>query len=207
VPARPDDGYVSLEVLEVQRSADVRWPHYRGAGGFMAAWPAPSCSRSCRTRCVQRAAILEFWMGLFLVVLALVAANAESRGGGGMRGLLARVCADDRALRNQGRQALWRYRRHNMRHFARAARAALIGQMAPARHFVNLLAACWRFRRTSPAGGQISRGSGRGAGAPALVGLPDNQLFGDLTPLETIRSPSTSGWVSRDWRPQWDGRS
>src|SRR5437899_6532853 len=82
--------YVSLEVLEFQRSADVLLALIVGGvgwlyGGLAGAFVFKILQDTLSSNAPQ---FWMFWMGLFLVVLALV---GRERLSGGMRGLVARV--------------------------------------------------------------------------------------------------------------------
>jgi branched-chain amino acid transport system permease protein len=86
--------YVSLEVLEFQRSADVLLALIIGGtgwlyGGIVGAIVFKVLQDTLSSNAPQ---FWMFWMGLFLVVLALVGRERLSRGvGGAVRQLLARV--------------------------------------------------------------------------------------------------------------------
>jgi branched-chain amino acid transport system permease protein len=86
--------YVSLEVLEFQRSADVLLALIIGGtgwlyGGIVGAIVFKVLQDTLSSNAPQ---FWMFWMGLFLVVLALVGRERLSRGiGGGVRHLLARA--------------------------------------------------------------------------------------------------------------------
>jgi branched-chain amino acid transport system permease protein len=86
--------YVSLEVLEFQRSADVLLALIIGGtgwlyGGIVGAIVFKVLQDTLSSNAPQ---FWMFWMGLFLVVLALVGRECLSRGiGGGVRQLLARA--------------------------------------------------------------------------------------------------------------------
>ena len=86
--------YVSLEVLEFQRSADVLLALIIGGGGWLYGGIAGAIVFKILQDTLAASApqFWMFWMGLFLVVLALVGRERLSRGlGGGLRGLLARA--------------------------------------------------------------------------------------------------------------------
>ena len=86
--------YVSLEVLEFQRSADVLLALIIGGTGWLYGGIAGAVIFKILQDTLSSTApqFWMFWMGLFLVVLALVGRERLSRGiGGGMRGLLARA--------------------------------------------------------------------------------------------------------------------
>ena len=86
--------YVSLEVLEFQRSADVLLALIIGGAGWLYGGLAGAIVFKILQDTLSSTApqFWMFWMGLFLVVLALVGRERLSRGvGGGVRGLLARV--------------------------------------------------------------------------------------------------------------------
>jgi branched-chain amino acid transport system permease protein len=82
--------YVSLEVLEFQRSADVLLALIIGGAGWLYGGLAGAIVFKILQDTLSSNApqFWMFWMGLFLVVLALV---GRERLTGGMRGLLARV--------------------------------------------------------------------------------------------------------------------
>jgi branched-chain amino acid transport system permease protein len=82
--------YVSLEVLEFQRSADVLLALIIGGAGWLYGGLAGAIVFKILQDTLSSNApqFWMFWMGLFLVVLALV---GRERLSGGMRGLLARV--------------------------------------------------------------------------------------------------------------------
>ncbi|MBI2739671.1 MAG: branched-chain amino acid ABC transporter permease [Rhodospirillales bacterium] len=82
--------YVSLEVLEFQRSADVLLALIIGGVGWLYGGIAGAVIFRILQDTLSSSApqFWMFWMGLFLVVLALV---GRERLGGGVRGLLARV--------------------------------------------------------------------------------------------------------------------
>jgi branched-chain amino acid transport system permease protein len=82
--------YVSLEVLEFQRSADVLLALIIGGAGWLYGGLAGAIVFKILQDILSSNApqFWMFWMGLFLVVLALV---GRERLGGGMRRLLARV--------------------------------------------------------------------------------------------------------------------
>lgn len=82
--------YVSLEVLEFQRSADVLLTLIIGGTGWLYGGIAGAIVFKILQDTLSSNApqFWMFWMGLFLVVLALV---GRERLSGGMRGLLARV--------------------------------------------------------------------------------------------------------------------
>jgi branched-chain amino acid transport system permease protein len=82
--------YVSLEVLEFQRSADVLLALIIGGPGWLYGGIAGAMVFKVLqdTLAANAPQFWMFWMGLFLVVLALV---GRERLGGGLRGLLARV--------------------------------------------------------------------------------------------------------------------
>ena len=82
--------YVSLEVLEFQRSADVLLALIIGGTGWLYGGIAGALIFKILQDTLASTApqFWMFWMGLFLVVLALV---GRERVSGGVRGLLARV--------------------------------------------------------------------------------------------------------------------
>jgi branched-chain amino acid transport system permease protein len=82
--------YVSLEVLEFQRSADVLLTLIIGGTGWLYGGIAGAVIFKILQDTLSSTApqFWMFWMGLFLVVLALV---GRERVSGGVRGLLARV--------------------------------------------------------------------------------------------------------------------
>jgi branched-chain amino acid transport system permease protein len=82
--------YVSLEVLEFQRSADVLLTLIIGGTGWLYGGIAGAIIFRILQDTLSSTApqFWMFWMGLFLVVLALV---GRERVSGGVRGLLARV--------------------------------------------------------------------------------------------------------------------
>jgi branched-chain amino acid transport system permease protein len=82
--------YVSLEVLEFQRSADVLLTLIIGGTGWLYGGIAGAIVFKILQDTLSSNApqFWMFWMGLFLVVLALV---GRERLSGGVRGLLARV--------------------------------------------------------------------------------------------------------------------
>ncbi|SEP10158.1 branched-chain amino acid transport system permease protein [Rhodospirillales bacterium URHD0017] len=85
--------YVSLEVLEFQRSADVLLALIIGGTGWLYGGIAGAVVFKVLQDTLSSNApqFWMFWMGLFLVVLALVGRERLSRGiGGGVRQLLAR---------------------------------------------------------------------------------------------------------------------
>jgi branched-chain amino acid transport system permease protein len=86
--------YVSLEVLEFQRSADVLLALIIGGTGWLYGGIAGAIVFKVLHDVLSSNApqFWMFWMGLFLVVLALVGRERLSRGiGGGVRQLLARA--------------------------------------------------------------------------------------------------------------------
>ncbi len=86
--------YVSLDVLEFQRSADVLLTLIIGGAGWLYGGIAGAIVFKVLQDTLSSNApqFWMFWMGLFLVVLALVGRERLGRGvSGGMRGLLARV--------------------------------------------------------------------------------------------------------------------
>jgi branched-chain amino acid transport system permease protein len=86
--------YVSLEVLEFQRSADVLLALIIGGAGWLYGGLAGAIVFKILQDTLSSNApqFWMFWMGLFLVVLALVGRERLNRGvSGGMRALLARV--------------------------------------------------------------------------------------------------------------------
>lgn len=86
--------YVSLEVLEFQRSADVLLTLIIGGTGWLYGGIAGAIVFKILqdTLSSNSPQFWMFWMGLFLVVLALVGRERLSLGiGGGVRGLLARL--------------------------------------------------------------------------------------------------------------------
>jgi branched-chain amino acid transport system permease protein len=86
--------YVSLEVLEFQRSADVLLALIIGGTGWLYGGIAGAIVFKVLQDTLSSNApqFWMFWMGLFLVVLALVGRERLSRGiGGGVRQLLARA--------------------------------------------------------------------------------------------------------------------
>lgn len=82
--------YVSLEVLEFQRSADVLLALIIGGAGWLYGGIAGAILFKVLHDTLSSSSpqFWMFWMGLFLVVLALV---GRERLSGGVRGLLARV--------------------------------------------------------------------------------------------------------------------
>ena len=82
--------YVSLEVLEFQRSADVLLALIIGGAGWLYGGVAGAILFKFLHDTLSSSSpqFWMFWMGLFLVVLALV---GRERLGGGVRGLLARA--------------------------------------------------------------------------------------------------------------------
>ncbi|GEP56656.1 ABC transporter permease subunit [Reyranella soli] len=86
--------YVSLEVLEFQRSADVLLALIIGGAGWLYGGIAGAVIFKILQDTLSSNApqFWMFWMGLFLVVLALVGRERLGQGfGGGVRLLLARV--------------------------------------------------------------------------------------------------------------------
>jgi branched-chain amino acid transport system permease protein len=86
--------YVSLEVLEFQRSADVLLALIIGGTGWLYGGIAGAIVFKFLHDTLSSSSpqFWMFWMGLFLVVLALVGRERLSSGiGGGVRTLLARV--------------------------------------------------------------------------------------------------------------------
>ncbi len=86
--------YVSLEVLEFQRSADVLLTLIIGGTGWLYGGIAGAIVFKILqdTLSSNSPQFWMFWMGLFLVVLALVGRERLGLGiGGGVRGLLARL--------------------------------------------------------------------------------------------------------------------
>jgi branched-chain amino acid transport system permease protein len=82
--------YVSLEVLEFQRSADVLLALIIGGAGWLYGGIAGAILFKFLHDTLSSSSpqFWMFWMGLFLVVLALV---GRERLSGGVRGLLARA--------------------------------------------------------------------------------------------------------------------
>ena len=86
--------YVSLEVLEFQRSADVLLALIIGGAGWLYGGIAGAIIFKVLHDTLSSSSpqFWMFWMGLFLVVLALVGRERLGRGiTGGVRGLLARA--------------------------------------------------------------------------------------------------------------------
>jgi branched-chain amino acid transport system permease protein len=86
--------YVSLEVLDFQRSADVLLALIIGGAGWLYGGLAGAVVFKILQDALAAGApqFWMFWMGLFLVVLALVGRERITRGAAeGLRGLLARA--------------------------------------------------------------------------------------------------------------------